>query len=177
MKSDDGTTTGGLVDGSLIDEALAVVQDARARAPADFLFALATILGAIALALLAAAAVTGGVLQDLLLNLGSEVIGAGLTVVLIDGLWKRMEAGASETLDDMSRKLEARKGSPMTNEERQAWRAFVDDYHEVEGAESPLDRVRGLPAYGRQLRELEARGNRTLDEFRPAPDRGPRAEP
>ena len=177
MKNDGGTTLGGFVDGSLIDEALAVVQDARARAPADFLFALATILGSIALALLAAAAVTGGVLQDLLLNLGSEVIGAGLTVVLIDGLWKRMEAAASETLDDMSRKLEARKGSPMTDEERRAWRAFVDDYHEVQSAESPLDRVRGLPAYGRRLRELEARGNRTLDEFGSPPGRQPRVEP
>ena len=57
-------------DASLIDEALAVVRDARSRAPRDFLLALAVGLGILALAVLAGAALTGDALRDLLLNLG-----------------------------------------------------------------------------------------------------------
>jgi hypothetical protein len=101
-------------DVGLIDEAVAVVQNARARAPQDFLFGLAVVLGSIALALLAAAALTEGILQDVLLNLGAEVVGAWLTVVLIDGLWKRLESGASASLERTSRRLEERKESPLT---------------------------------------------------------------
>jgi hypothetical protein len=148
----------------LIDEAVAVVQDARARAPQDFLFGLAVVLGSIALALLAAAALSGGILQDLLLNLGAEVIGAWLTVVLIDGLWKRLEAGASASLERTSRRLEERKETPLSDAERQAWRAFVDDYRALVDRESPVDRIRAVPSYGRRMHELEARANRTLDE-------------
>lgn len=155
-------------DAGLIDEALAVVHDARARAPRDFLLALAVILGVSALALVAGAALTGGVLEDLLLNLGVEVIGVWLTVVLINGLWRRRETGASAALDAMSAKLEERRGSPMSEQERQAWRVFVDEYHALVRAESLFDRVRALPTYRRRIRELESRGNRTLEEFKRA---------
>jgi hypothetical protein len=58
-------------DADLIDEALAVVRDAQARAPRDFLLALSLALGCVAIALLAAAVLTGGLLQDLLVNLGA----------------------------------------------------------------------------------------------------------
>jgi hypothetical protein len=155
-------------DTGLIDEALAVVHDARARAPRDFLFALGIILGCGALVLLIAAALTGGLLTDIFLNLGVEVIGAWLTVVLINGLWRRLEAGASAGLDAMSVKLERRRGSPMTDAERQAWRVFVDEYQSLVSAESLLDRLRALPIYRRRMRALEARGNRTLEEFQQA---------
>jgi membrane protein implicated in regulation of membrane protease activity len=155
-------------DEGLIDEALAVVHDARARAPRDFLFALGIVLGTGALVLLVAAALTGGLPQDLLLNLGVEVVGAWLTVVLINGLWRRLESGASAGLDAMGAKLERRRGSPMTDEEQQAWRVFVDEYRALVSAESVLHRLLALPTYQRRIRALEARGNRTLEEFKQA---------
>jgi hypothetical protein len=154
-------------DSALIDDALAVVGDARRRAPRDFVVALAAILGALALALLGAAAVSGGSVRDLLLNLASEVVGAWLTVVLIDGLWKRMEAGASASLERMTAALEERRGLPLTNDERQAWRMFVQEYTQLEGARSPLGQARAVRDYARRLRELEDRGNRTLQAFDP----------
>jgi membrane protein implicated in regulation of membrane protease activity len=160
-------------DAELISEAIAVVQDARARAPRDFLFALALILGIVVLALLGGALLTGGTPHDLLLNLGTEVIGVWLTVVLINGLWRRREVGASAALDAMSRKLEDRRGSRLSEEERQAWRVFVDEYRTLVRAESFLDRVRALPAYRRRIRKLDATGNRTLEEFRQAANDAP----
>jgi membrane protein implicated in regulation of membrane protease activity len=152
-------------DAELIDEALAVVRDARRRAPRDFLITLAVLLGGGALVLLAAAALTGGALHELLINLGFELIGALITVVLIDGLWRRLEAGTSAGLDAMSARLEERRGSPMTEEERQAWRIFVDEYQALVSADSLVDRLRALPTYRKRMRALEARGNRTLEEF------------
>lgn len=160
-------------DAKLIDEAIAVVRDARARAPRDFLFALALTLGIAVVALLVGAFLTVGTPHDLLLNLGTEVIGVWLTVVLINGLWRRREAGASAALDAMSRKLEERKGSRLSEEERQAWRVFVDEYRTLVDAQSLLDRVRALPAYRRRIRKLEATGNRTLEEFRQAANDAP----
>ena len=157
--------TDATADDRLIDEVVDVVHDARRRAPQDFLFALSLILGAIALALLAAGALTGGTLQDLLLNLASEVVGAWLTVVLIDGLWRRLEAGATASLDAIGTKLEAHRGRPMTSDEREAWRLFVDEYHTLVGAESFVGRMRALPDYRHRIKAVEARGNRTLQEF------------
>jgi hypothetical protein len=154
-------------DAALVDEALAVVDDARRKAPREFVLALSAILGSLALVLLAGAALSGGAVRDLLLNLASEVIGAWLTVVLIDGLWKRMQTGASASLDRMSTDLEARRDAPLTDDERDAWRTFVREYSELERSKSPLDRARAVPRYGSHLRELEAHGNRTLEAFDP----------
>lgn len=156
------------VDTALIDEAIAVAQDARARAPRDFLFALAVILGIATVVLLTGASLTNGTLHDLFLSIGTEVIGVWLTVVLINGLWRRREVGASAALDAISRKLEERRGSQLSKEEREAWQVFVDEYHRLVGAESFLQRVRALPTYRRRIRDLEARGNRTLEEFQQA---------
>jgi hypothetical protein len=164
-------------DAELIDEAIAVVQDARARAPRDFLFALAVILGIATVALLAGTFLTGGTLHDLFLNLATEVIGVWLTVVLINGLWRRREVGASAALDAMNRKLEERRGSQLSGEERQAWQVFVDEYHTLVGAESFLHRVRAIPTYRRRIRELEGRGNRTLEEFQQAATDAPWTQP
>jgi hypothetical protein len=155
----------------LVDEALAVVHDARRRAPRDFLITLAVLLGGGALVLLAAAALTGGALHELLINLGFELIGALITVVLIDGLWRRLEAGTSAGLDAMSARLERRRGSQMTEKELQAWRIFVDEYQGLVSADSLVDRLWALPTYRKRMRALEARGNRTLEEFeQAAPD-------
>jgi hypothetical protein len=156
------------INTELIDEALAVVKDARARAPRDFLFALAVMLGIATGLLLTGAFLTNGTLHDLFLNLGTEVIGVWLTVVLINGLWRRREVGASAALDAMGRKLEGRRGSQLSEEERQAWQVFVDEYHRLVSAESFVHRLRALPTYRRRIRELEARGNRTLEEFQQA---------
>jgi hypothetical protein len=64
--------------------------------------------------------------------------------------------------------LEERRGSQLSKEEREAWQVFVDEYHRLVGAESFLQRVRALPTYRRRIRDLEARGNRTLEEFQQA---------
>jgi hypothetical protein len=159
------SATGQDLDDRLIDEAVDVCHDARRRAPREFLRMLTVILVAVAIALVVIAALTGGLVHDLSLNLSAEVIGALLTVVLIDGLWHRLETGASSSLEDMSRSLEAHRAWPMTDEERQAWRVFVDEYRALVSASSPLDRARALPNYRRRIRALEARGNRTLAIF------------
>jgi hypothetical protein len=155
------------IDTALVDEALAAVADARGRAPREFLRALTAILGSLALTLLVGAALASGTLHDLLLNLTAEVIGAWLTVVLIDGLWKRQEAGASASLENMNRDLRARRGELLTDDERLAWRAFVREYADLDAARSPLDRARAVTRYGRHLQQLEERGNRTLARFDP----------
>src|SRR4051812_47196690 len=156
-----------VTDERLIDDALAVVEDARKRAPREFVVALAVLLGAIALALLVAALVTSGILQDLLLNLAAEVVGACLTVVLIDGLWKRMEAGASESMTGLTRRLEERRTATLSDAERQAWPEFVAGYDELARHGSPIARMRSVRDYRHRLQELERRGNRTLREFDP----------
>jgi hypothetical protein len=155
-------------DADLVDDAVAAVRDAQARAPRDFLLALSLALGGVAIGLLAAAVLVGGLLQDLLVNLGAGVIGTLLTVVLIDGLWKRQEAGASATFDGIASELAGRRSSGLSEEERRAWRSFVDEYRALVRAESPLDRVRALPSYRRRLLVLEQRGTRTLWDARPA---------
>jgi len=160
-------------DADLIDEALDVVHDARARAPADFIIALGVVLGVVAVGLLAVAAVTSGASQDFLMNLGVEVIGAWLTVVLINGLWRRLEVGASASLDAMSARLHERRGSPLGDGEREAWRLFVDEYRELTRSNSWLSRVRALPAYRQRMHALQTSGNRTLDEFRPGAVQAP----
>jgi hypothetical protein len=154
-------------DVGLIDEALAVVHDARVRAPREFLLALAVILGVSAPALVAGAAVTGA-LEDLLLKSRRR----GDRRVADGRAHQRAVApsrdGASAALDAMSVKLKEHRGSPMSEEERQAWRIFVDEYRALVRAESLFDRVLALPIYRRRIRELESRGNRTLEEFKRA---------
>ena len=122
----------------------------------------------LAVLLLVGALLTSGTLHDFLLNLSAEVLGSWLTVVVIDGLWKRLEDGASAGLDAMGRRLEEHRTRPMTDAERQAWRVFVDEYHQLVGAESVPDRLRALPTYRRRMHDLSRRGNATLDEFEQA---------
>jgi hypothetical protein len=145
-------------DGALIEAALAVIRKGKARAPADFLLLLAIILGTVAACLLVGAVLADGVLRDLLLNLAAEVVGALLTVVLIDGLWKRLEASASDTLDALTAELERRKGSALTEAERAAWSHFVEGYRQLERSESARHRIRALGAYRQRVVEIESLG-------------------
>ncbi len=155
----------GATDAALIDDALAVIRDARQQAPSDFMFSLAIVLGCLGVGLLAMGWLVDGAAQDILIGLGCEVLGAWLTVVLIDGLWKRLEAGASDSLDRMAGRLEQRKGDAMSDAEREAWREFVDGYRATLASPSRLERMRTVPSFRHRLDALEARGNRTLAEF------------
>jgi hypothetical protein len=166
-----GSDPGGATDEALIDEVLDVIADARTRVPRDFLLALAIALGGAAIVLLIIALVSAGSLHDLSLNLTAEVIGVWLTVVLIDGLWKRRQTAESEKLERAARRLESRRDRPMSAEQRQAWQSFVDDYRALVAGESVMDRLRGLPSYGRRISDLEARAERTLDEATDGSDR------
>jgi len=152
-------------DAELLDGALEALNEARSRAPGDYLLALAVALVVAAAGLLVAAAFATGAAQDLLLNLGVEVMGALLTVVVIDGLWQRRQAATSASLDAMRRKLEARRDRPMTDDERVAWGKLVDGYHAAVAGGSWIDRVRALPHYRSRLEALEVEANETLERF------------
>jgi hypothetical protein len=155
-------------DDRLIDEAIAGIDAARARAPRDFLLAIAIVLGILAVALLAVGVLASGPVQDICLNLGSEVVGAWLTVVIIDGLWRRRDEGTSRSLEAMARRLEAHRGRPMTAGERDAWLVFVDESQALTARRTFPQRLRELRAYSGRLADLERQGNRTLSEFDPA---------
>jgi len=155
-------------DDRLIDEAIAGIDAARARAPRDFLLAIALVLGVLALSLLAVGLLASGPLQDICLNLGSEVVGAWLTVVIIDGLWRGRDEGTSRSLESMARRLEAHRGRSMSADERAAWRVFIDESQALTARRTFPQRLRELRVYGSRLAELERQGNRTLTEFDPA---------
>jgi hypothetical protein len=153
-------------DNAVIDAALAAIRDARLRAPREYLLGIAGVLALVAVALLGAASLTSGGVHDLLLNLGAEVIGACLTLLLIDGLWQRLQVATSATLDAMTARLTARRGHPLSTGERAAWTRFADEYASTLGHRSLAGRLSGVRGASRRLDELEAAGNRTLAEFR-----------
>jgi hypothetical protein len=158
-------TQSALPDRALIDAALDVVDDAGARAPREFLVAAALALAVLAAAFLVGAALADGSVRDLLLNLASEVIGAWITVVLIDGLWRRSEANADAMLGDLRRGLEARRTEPLSAAEREAWTVFVDEYQSRIRGRSAVAALRGFGGYTRELKRLEERGNTTLATY------------
>ncbi len=137
-------------DEDVVAEMLGVLQDARGRAPRDFLFVLAGGLGLGAIVFLVVGLATDGVARDMSLNMSVQLIGTWLTVVVIDGLWKRQEAGASATLDAMSRRLAARRGLRLTPAEREAWLEMVEDYQALVRTESIVHRIRSLRSYRRR---------------------------
>lgn len=151
-------------DEKLLQNAIEVVRDARERAPADFLVAIAVVLLALAAMLLVVGAAVGGTLQDLCFNLGSEALGAWLTVVLIDGLWKRQETGASVRLRRVEDGLLARQaaGATLGETERRGWRTFVDDYRDLTDRRTLRHRVRAARGFGRRAHELELRAEAML---------------
>ena len=154
-------------DERLLREALVVVRAARDRAPTDFLIAIAVVLGGIAAVLAVIGLMADGVAQDLALNLAAEVAGTLLTVVLIDGLWDRQQTGAAERLRRMElallRRIARANGPVMSTTDREAWRAFVDEYRELTRRDSFLDRLRAARGFGRRAQGLERRGEALLD--------------
>lgn len=175
MNTEDRSRLSRLEDDDIVlERAIEVVRDARGRAPADFLVAIAVVLLALATILLIGGAIVGGSVQDLCFNLGSEVLGAWLTVVLIDGLWKRQETGAAARLRDIEDGLEARRdtGEELDVTERQGWRDFVADYRDLTDRPTVSDRIRAARGYGRRAHELELRAEAML---RRGPDRSQRA--
>jgi hypothetical protein len=149
-------------DDRLIEDAIAVLDDAGARAPRDFLVSLSVVLAVVAALLLAGGAIADGALQDVLLNLASEVVGIGITVILIDGLWKRRETATSATLVSLTRRLESQRGVALGDDERAAWQGFVDDYRLATARETIPDRARAVTSYGRRVADLERRAERIL---------------
>ena len=155
------------IDERLLREALVVVRAARDRAPTDFLIAIAVVLGGIAAILAVIGVLADGVVRDLALNLAAEVAGALLTVVLIDGLWDRQQTGAAERLRRMEialqRRIAGANGPGMSTTEREAWRAFVDEYRALTRRDTLLDRLRAARGFGGRAQALERRGEALLD--------------
>jgi hypothetical protein len=114
-------------DAELLADVAAALRDERRRAPGDLLGILALILVVAAVATFAVGVVAGsGVPQDVLLNLASELVGVVLTVVLIGGLWHRVQTSSYETMDDLVTLVEAHRTTGLDESERAAYRAMVD---------------------------------------------------
>ena len=96
---------------------------------------------------------------------GVELLGVLITVVLIDGLWRRREAATTASLDATLGRLEARRHKILTEEERAAWRQFAHDYHELHRDGSPVTRLRHPAAYRRRLLDLQRRADQTLATY------------
>lgn len=153
-------------DGRLLREALVVVRSARERAPADFLIALAVVLGGLAIVLLVVGLVVGGTAGELCRDLAVEVGGAWLTVVLVDGLWRRAETGAATRLRAMETALQDRIDAGATAlqpVDREGWQSFVATYGDLTRRTSLVDRVRAARDYGRRAHELTERGEALLE--------------
>jgi hypothetical protein len=157
-----GQTAG--TDERILREALIVVRSARERAPTDFLVALAVVLGGAAFVLVALGLTLNGTLGDLCLNLGAEVAGAWLTVVLVDGLWSRQQTGAAERLRRIEGALQERAaaGTELSTADRDGWRSFIAEYGQLTARSTLLDRVRAARGYGARAHRLEKQGELLL---------------
>jgi hypothetical protein len=114
-------------DSALIDATLAALREERRRAPADLLAILTVLLVVAALATLVLGIALGdGVARDVLLNLTGEILGAALTVVLIGGLWRRLEGGSEGALERLVARMAARREGPLSEAERAAFSALVE---------------------------------------------------
>jgi hypothetical protein len=156
-------------DQQLLDNVITALREVRARAPRDFLLLLSILL----VILLAVVALLTVLLQDeflknLLLNVGIEIVGAWLTVILIDGLWHRLQVGSLAEYEVMAQKLESRKATPLTDEEREAWSIFIELYRDLEAemqTMNPFRQVRAMYVAWNKRRWLEAQGNQVLTNF------------
>lgn len=114
-------------DAALIEATLAALRDERRRAPGDLLAILTTLLVGAALAMLALGIALGdGVARELLVNLTGEILGAALTVGLIGGLWRRLEASSEGALEGLVARMAERRHGPLTEAERAGFSAIVD---------------------------------------------------
>jgi hypothetical protein len=145
------------VDAALLGEVADALRDERRRAPADLLGILALLLGGAAIAALVVGASVGpGVPQDVLLNLASELVGVVLTVVLIGGLWHRVQSTSFETMDDLVALVEAHRTTGISDGERAAYRAMVDLHRRTARSGFVVRLVTGLVFAIRNRRRLAA---------------------
>jgi hypothetical protein len=156
-------------DQQLLDNAIATVRDVRARAPHEFLVLLAILLGVLLAAiLLLAALLPDPALKDVLLNVGAEIFGAWLTVVLIDGLWRRFQLGSISEYEAMTKELTRRKKNPLSDDERQAWALYIELFRQIEAgrrSNNIVQYIRVLYTAWHKARQLEAQGNQVLKDF------------
>jgi hypothetical protein len=144
-------------DAALIDATLAALRDERRRAPADLLAILTVLLVVAAgLLLVLAIALDDGVARDMSLNLSSEVLGAALTVVLIGGLWQRLQTNSEGAMEGLVARTAERRDQPLSGPERAAFSAIVD-LHQRTATRSFLPRlVLGFLFAIRNRRRLQA---------------------
>ena len=144
-------------DAALIDATLAALRDERRRAPADLLAILTVLLVATAgLMLVLAIVLDDGVARDMFLNLSSEVLGAALTVVLIGGLWQRLQTSSEGAMEGLVARTAQRRDQPLSDPERAAFAAIVD-LHQRTATRSFLPRlVLGFLFAIRNRRRLQA---------------------
>lgn len=114
-------------DSALVDATLAALRDERRRAPSDLLAMLTVLLVVAAgLTLALGIALGDGVPRDIFINLTAEILGAALTVVLIGGLWYRLQASSEGALEGLVARTAERRGEPLSDAERAAFAAIVD---------------------------------------------------
>ena len=144
-------------DAALIDATLSALRDERRRAPADLLAILTLLLVFTAGLMLAVGVLLGdGVGRDVFLNLTSEVIGAALTVVLIGGLWQRLQTSSEGALEGLVARTAARRDRPLSDPERAAFTAIVD-LHQQTATRSFVPRlILGFVFAVRNRRRLQA---------------------
>lgn len=144
-------------DSTLIDATLAALRDERRRAPSDLLAILTVLLiGAAVLMLVLGIALGDGVPRDILINLTAEILGAALTVVLIGGLWYRLQESSEGALEGLVARTAERRGGPLSDAERTAFAAIVD-LHERTAKRGFLARiVLGFVYAIRNRRRLQA---------------------
>lgn len=144
-------------DPALVDATLAALRDERRRAPSDLLAILTVLLVVAAgLALVLGIALGEGVPRDIFINMTAEILGAALTVVLIGGLWFRLQASSEGALEGLVARTAERRGEPLSDAERAAFAAIVD-LHQRTARRSFLARiVLGFVYTIRNRRRLQA---------------------
>jgi hypothetical protein len=146
-------------DDPLIAELEATLLEERRRGPMDMLAVLCLLLIATSIVLTMAAAIVGdGMGRDLLLNLTGEAVGAALTVVLIGGMWARLQSESLGALDELQLLVERRRSTALSPEERSAFTALVELHHRTRRS-GPVLRLLTAMSYTlrhrRQLRVIE----------------------
>jgi hypothetical protein len=176
ITSPSNPTTDG--DQRLLEDALGVVRDARSRLPGDFLVAIGAFLVLVAAVLLGIGVSVGGRVGDLAINLAVEVVGALLTVVVIDGLWSRAQSGSAVRLrsveDQLQRRIHAhrRDASRLSETERTGWSDVIAEYRRLTARGSVFDRLAAARDYGRRAQRIEKRAEQLLaGEVTPGADR------
>jgi hypothetical protein len=97
-----------------------------------------------------------GVPRDIFINLTAEILGAALTVVLIGGLWYRLQESSEGALEGLVVRTAERRGEALSDDERVAFAAIVD-LHQRTARRGVLARmVLGFVYAIRNRRQLQA---------------------